>query len=78
MARLLTFVIIALVVYLLLKGLGRKNELRSRGSRPRAASAAGEDMVACARCGVNVPRSEVREEAGRLVCADNPRCKPAA
>lgn len=78
MARLLTFVIIALVVYLLLKGLGRKNELRERGTRPRAASSAGEDMVACARCGVNVPRSEVREEAGRLVCADNPRCKSPA
>ena len=76
MARLLTFVIIAFVVYLLLKGLGRKNELRERDARPRAASAAGEDMVACARCGVNVPRSEMREDAGRLVCADNPRCVP--
>jgi hypothetical protein len=32
-------------------------------------------MVACARCGVNVPRSETREEGGRLVCAANPNCK---
>lgn len=78
MARLLTFIIIAFAVYLFLKGAGRKNELREQGSRPRAASAFGEDMVACARCGVNVPRSEVREEAGRLVCADNPRCTPPA
>ena len=78
MARLLTFVIIALVVYLLLKGWGRKNERRGEASRPRARSAAGEDMLACARCGVNVPRSEMREEAGRLVCADNPRCRSHA
>lgn len=76
MARILAFLIIALGIYLLLKGQARKKELRERGSRPRAASGAGEDMVACARCGVNVPRSEVREEAGRLVCADNPRCIP--
>jgi formylmethanofuran dehydrogenase subunit E len=35
----------------------------------------GEDMVQCARCGVHLPRSEAREEAGRLVCRDNPRCR---
>jgi uncharacterized protein len=34
----------------------------------------GEDMVQCARCGVHLPRSEARDEAGRLVCRDNPRC----
>ena len=32
-------------------------------------------MVACARCGVNVPRSETREMDGGRVCAANPNCK---
>ena len=78
MARILAFLIIAVGIYLLLKGTQRKKELRERGEQRRAMSPAGEDMVRCARCGVNVPRSEVRDDAGRLVCADNPRCHPAA
>ena len=78
MARILAFLIIAVGVYLLLKGARRKSELRERAGERRAATPAGEDMVRCARCGVNVPRSEVREDAGRLVCADNPRCHPTA
>jgi hypothetical protein len=35
----------------------------------------GEEMVACARCGVNVPLSETREAEGRRICASNPNCK---
>ena len=34
----------------------------------------GEDMVTCARCGVNLPRSEALEAAGSFRCKDNPRC----
>jgi len=34
----------------------------------------GEDMVACARCGVNLPRSDAQEAAGAFYCRDNPRC----
>lgn len=39
-----------------------------------ARSPKGEDMVACARCGVNLPRSEARVEGETYVCRDNPRC----
>jgi hypothetical protein len=35
-------------------------------------------MVTCARCGVNLPRSEAMEKDGALVCRDNPSCKPRA
>ena len=35
----------------------------------------GWDGPTCARCGVHLPRSEAREEDGRLVCRDNPRCR---
>jgi uncharacterized protein len=77
MSRILFFLLIALAIYLALKGIARKDRLREERSTRRAATASGEDMVTCARCGVNVPRGESRVEAGRLVCADNPRCRPA-
>jgi uncharacterized protein len=78
MGRLLLFVLIALAVYLMVKGSTRRSALRDRDAPSRAAMARGEDMVTCARCGVNVPKSEARAEGGRLVCADNPRCRPAS
>ena len=76
MARILLLLFIALLVYLVLRGYFR-SQVRNRKEPPQAtpASPAGEDMVACARCGVNVPRSETREQDGRRVCAQNPNCK---
>ena len=41
---------------------------------PAARSTGGEDMVVCARCGVNLPRSEAVSEDGAFHCKDNPRC----
>ena len=77
MSRILFFLLIACVIYFALKGMARKERLREERSTRRAATARGEDMVTCARCGVNVPRGESKVEAGRPVCADNPRCRPA-
>jgi uncharacterized protein len=74
MSRILFFLLVGVALYLVWKGMLRKERLREDASRDRAASDSGEDMVACARCGVNVPRGEAKLEAGRLVCADNPRC----
>ena len=45
-----------------------------RGSEVPAQMPQGEDMVVCARCGVNLPRSEANEAAGAFYCKDNPRC----
>ncbi len=74
MGRILFFVILGLVLWLVLRGV-----LSGRGKReggaPRAKSSEGEAMVTCARCGVHLPRSSAREEAGVLVCDDNPRCR---
>ena len=72
MARILLFVIVALIVW----GLARGFLTRGRVSRDeqQAANRAGEDMVACARCGVHMPRSEARLEGGSFYCRDNPRC----
>ncbi len=73
MGRLLFFLLIAYVVYLLVRSSLRKREVRDAAASAQAARA--EDMVSCARCGVHLPRSEAQEENGRLVCRDNPRCR---
>lgn len=76
MGRILFFVLIGLAIWLLWRGTQRVGS-RPGGEDPRA-SERGEDMVQCARCGVHLPRSEAREEGGRLVCRDNPRCRPSS
>ncbi len=73
MGRILFWVILGFVVWLLWRGAFRAPAPRGSAGAP-AQSPTGEDMIACARCGVHLPRSEAREEGGRLVCRDNPRC----
>ena len=73
MGRILLLVIIAFLVWLVFRGFLRAN-VRSERQPPPARSIAGEDMVACARCGVNLPRSEALLEGGSFFCRDNPRC----
>jgi uncharacterized protein len=65
-SKLLLLVIAIAVIYFLVKGLARKR------SRP-AAPPPGESMVPCAHCGVNVPRSEALESAGRFFCSEEHR-----
>ena len=74
MARILLLLIIVFALYLLFRGFFR-SQVKDEPKAPEATSIEGEDMVACARCGVNLPRSEAREEAGRLVCQNNPHCR---
>ena len=74
MARILLLLFIAFLIYLVFKGLFR-SQLKKPPEEPTAMTPVGEDMVACSRCGVNVPRSETRESDGRIVCASNPHCK---
>ena len=71
MGRILFLLIIAFLIYLLFKGFLRAQTRRGEEDRKEKV----EDMVACARCGVNVPRSETREVDGRRICAQNPNCK---
>ena len=74
MARILLLLFIALLIFLVLRGLYR-SQVKKSEDPPDSTSVTGEDMVACARCGVNVPRSETVEVDGRRVCAQNPNCK---
>jgi uncharacterized protein len=71
LARVLLILVIAFLIFLVVRQLMRAQTKKP----PEEAAAAPEDMVACARCGVNVPRSETREVDGRLICAANPNCK---
>lgn len=73
MARIILLLIIVFALYLLFRGFFR-SQVKDEPKPPEATSIEGEDMVACARCGVNLPRSEAREESGRLVCQNNPHC----
>jgi len=71
--RTLLLLLIAFLVFLALRALFRSIAKKPPEDAPT--DARGEDMVACARCGVNVPRSETREVDGKPVCAQNPNCR---
>ena len=72
MGRILLLIFIAFMIYLLFRSFMRSQV--KRDEPPRSVGEA-EDMIACARCGVNLPRSEAREEGGRWVCQGNPNCR---
>lgn len=75
MARLLLFVLIGIAVWLLYKGLTKAKNRPRDGSNPSAGDASpSEDMVACSRCGVNLPRSEAKQVNGTYECADSADC----
>jgi uncharacterized protein len=67
MGKLLILLILALVVYLAIKAAFRPRPRRGGGA------SAAEDMVACERCGVNLPRSEALAWRGRYFCCEEHR-----
>lgn len=74
MGRILLLLIIGFAIYLLFRAF-MKSQIKDEKPPPPAL---GEDMVACARCGVNLPRSDAEDLGGQLVCRENPHCKPPA
>jgi len=72
MARILLLIVIGFLIVAAFRGFFRAQVRET----PAAKSEAGEDMVACSRCGVNLPRSEAVAEGGAYHCKDNPRCRP--
>jgi len=75
LGRIVLLLIIVLILYLMFRGFFRS---QTKKTDVAAKSASGEDMVACAACGVNLPRSEARLESGIYYCNDNPRCRHTA
>ena len=74
MARILLLLIIGFLVYLAFRAFFRA-QVKDDRAPPPATTAKGEDMITCARCGVNLPRSEAHDVGGRLVCVNNPSCR---
>ncbi len=67
MSRLIVFVAVVIVVYLLLRSY-RRISGHDAGGAPHPGRA--EDMVRCIYCGVHVPRSESLQADGRYYCCE--------
>ena len=63
--KLLVLIVLGFVVYLILKSYAR-----SQTAKPASNATRGpEDMVKCAHCGVNLPRSEAILTKGEFYCS---------
>ncbi|MBI4938905.1 MAG: preprotein translocase subunit YajC [Nitrosomonadales bacterium] len=68
MSRLLIFVVIAAVVYWLLKSYRKK--LSRENEREENVPGQAEDMVRCAHCGVHLPKRESIASDGKFYCGE--------
>ena len=66
MGKIVFFAIIAVLVWVLFKGLGKKS--------PTQPSKAVENMVKCQRCGVLMPESDSMMLDGNVSCHDPAHC----
>ena len=73
MARILLLLAIGFFIWLLFRGFFKAQVKDATPTEPKDV----EDMVACARCGVNMPRSEAKEDGGKFTCRDPATCKHA-
>ena len=65
-------ILIAIVVFFVVWMVRRALSAPPADGQSRASESHG-DLVACAHCGVNLPRSEARSEAGRHYCSEEHR-----
>jgi uncharacterized protein len=63
--KLLVLIVLGFVVYLILKSYARSQTIKSSSNATRGP----EDMVKCAHCGVNLPRSEAILTKGEFFCS---------
>jgi hypothetical protein len=76
LTKLLLFIAVALGIFVAF-GYVRRNARLRREQAERAATPA-EGMVSCSLCGLNVPRSEAVQQAGRYFCCDDHRQRNAS
>ena len=67
MGKIILFLVLAFVAYIVIKGAARRSRPPSAAERPP------EPMVACERCKVNLPRSEALEDGGHFYCSEEHR-----
>ena len=75
MGRILLLIIIGLAIYLLFRNFMRSQAKAEAQRTERQDAREAEDMIACARCGVNLPRSSAARDGERWICQGNPHCR---
>jgi uncharacterized protein len=68
-AKLILIIVVAVVVYSVVRSYMRKREREDQTPTPRVS----EDMVRCAHCGVNLPVSESLLSKGKYFCSNEHR-----
>ncbi len=66
MSRLLVLILLVVAAIWLVK----RSLLAKHGTTPRQSAGTPEELVACAHCGVHLPRAEARAAAGGLYCSE--------
>lgn len=73
MGRLLFFVVLGAVVVWWLFGRTRRIAPKDGTGAGRGAAGGAEEMVACAHCGVHLPRTDAVSDDRNLYCGDEHR-----
>jgi uncharacterized protein len=78
MSRILFFILLAIVAYMVMRSFQRRGDQR-RGDQRREShpgTAAPEVMVSCATCGLHLPRREALLLGERYFCCEEHRRHP--
>jgi formylmethanofuran dehydrogenase subunit E len=73
LGKVLLLLVIGFLVYVLFKGF-MKSSVKQAKEEKRVA---GEDLVQCAKCGVQMPTSDAVAKDGRFECRDPATCRHA-
>jgi len=65
MGRLIALILLVVLAVWLIRRAWRKSLGGGRSQPPLQ-----QDLIACARCGMHLPRAEAREAGGRLYCGE--------
>jgi len=72
MGRILFFVVLGVGLYVAFR-IWRGGQQRGGATPAPRQPTAGEEMVRCRHCGLNIPRSEALAEGGRWYCSEDHR-----
>lgn len=70
MGKILFFLLLGVAAWWALRTLWRARDGGRKDGARDTGTAAPEDMVRCAQCGVHLPRSESLMRGGRLFCSE--------
>jgi uncharacterized protein len=73
LGKVLLLLVIGFIVYVLFKGFLKSSVKQAQDDK----RAAGENLVQCAKCGVQMPMSDAVAQDGGFVCRDPATCRHA-